>query len=493
LLDWAQGLLPPRLRTAGSLSGFVLCLGLALRAYGYLRDPSVWHDEAALILNVLDKDFAELLGPLLFSEAAPPLFLWAERAVVLVLGDSTYALRLLPFLAGCASLLLLLPVARRLLRPAAVPWAVLLFAVNDHLLWHASEAKPYSLDVLAATALLMLWCYTRGWPLVRRLLLGAALAPLIILLVYPGCFLLGGLVLAESAALARERRRPGAWLAFGGLAMSMAGSFGLLYVGPARAQHNAAIETCWVGAFPPWEGPAWAVPAWAVKSTLDALCYCLAPVGNVLAGVMVVGAVVLWRHGGRAALVMLLAPAGLALLAACLGGYPYCGRRVLVYLTPAVVLLIAGGMPPAMDWLGARCRPAALGLAGVALTAAGTVVVNTAFPAGRPAIATASRFVLAERRPGDVIRGNGWEQRYYFRRLGSTYLGATDPAALSARRLWLVIIAAAPEDREAMVAALAPAGWESVQRREFYRTTVVLLLPPGATAQARPRTTDNGL
>ena len=27
--------------------------GLALRAYHYARNPSIWHDEAALVLNVL--------------------------------------------------------------------------------------------------------------------------------------------------------------------------------------------------------------------------------------------------------------------------------------------------------------------------------------------------------------------------------------------------------------------------------------------------------
>src|SRR5262245_3930979 len=104
----------------------LVALGLALRLYHYLRNPSVWHDEAMLILNVLAKSFGELLGPLDFVQAAPPLFLWAEKAVLLTLGESTYALRLVPFLAGCAALLLVVPVARRILHPRAVPWAVLL-------------------------------------------------------------------------------------------------------------------------------------------------------------------------------------------------------------------------------------------------------------------------------------------------------------------------------------------------------------------------------
>jgi hypothetical protein len=471
-------LLPPRLRTAGALAALLLFVGLALRTYNYLRDPSLWHDEAALILNVLGKGFADLLGPLFFSEAAPPLFLWAERAVVLLLGDSTYALRLLPFLAGCAAVLLFLSVARTLLRPEAVPWAVLLFAFNEHLLWHASEAKPYSLDVFAATALLAVWCRTRRWPLERQLFSYAALAPLVVFLVYPGGFLLGALMLALLPALWRERRRLGPWLGYAALVLSTGTAFLLLYLGPVRAQHNAAIENCWVGSFPPWDEAWWAVPAWAVKSTLDALCYCLAPVGNVLAAVLVIGAVGLWRRGERTAVVLLLAPAGLALLASCLGGYPYCGRRILVYLTPAVVLLTAAGLPPSLAWLWARWRPAAVALTCLALAPVGTVIRSTASPFGRPAIDVASQGVLAELRAGDAVRGNGWEQDYYFRHLGSEYLRGDGPTAAPAGRLWLVVIAGSPEEREATLELMTPPGWQSVERREYYRTTVVMLQAP---------------
>src|SRR5438552_759946 len=78
----------------------VIAAGLGLRTFHFVRDPSMWHDEAALVLNVLQSGFGELLGPLRFAEAAPPLFLWAERAVSLVFGDGTFALRLVPFVAS---------------------------------------------------------------------------------------------------------------------------------------------------------------------------------------------------------------------------------------------------------------------------------------------------------------------------------------------------------------------------------------------------------
>src|SRR5262245_52189814 len=91
-------------QTLNRFTMFAAILGLVVRAFHYLREPPVWHDEAALLVNVIDKTFLEQLGPLYWAEAAPPLFLWLSRLVALVCGDGTFALRLPPFLASCASL-----------------------------------------------------------------------------------------------------------------------------------------------------------------------------------------------------------------------------------------------------------------------------------------------------------------------------------------------------------------------------------------------------
>jgi len=187
-------------------TGVFLSLGLALRAFHYFRDPSIWHDEAALVLNVLAKGFRELLGPLLCAEAAPPLLLWIERACILIAGDSTYVLRLLPFLASCLALVWLAFIARRVLPPAAVPWAILLFACSDRLLWHACEAKPYAVDALCGVAVLGVFCSTSSTMFGKRLLAYTLLAPLVIFVSYPGCFLMGGVLVALLPAVCRERR-----------------------------------------------------------------------------------------------------------------------------------------------------------------------------------------------------------------------------------------------------------------------------------------------
>src|SRR5262249_45701032 len=226
----------------------LVLLGLVLRGCHYLRDPVVWHDEAALIVNVLDKDFADLLGPLRFHEAAPPLFLWLEKGVSLALGDSTLALRLPSFLASCAALVLMVPITLRLLPLAAARWVLLLFSCSEQLLWHTCEAKAYAFDVLAAVLVLALLCLGEHWSLVRRLLFAVLLAPLLIWLSYPACFLCGGLLVALLPAVWRERHWSSS-LAY----LLLAGVVGLaflgLVLGPVRAQHDPTIQECWTNCF----------------------------------------------------------------------------------------------------------------------------------------------------------------------------------------------------------------------------------------------------
>jgi hypothetical protein len=471
-------------RTRWIVLGLVL-LGLAYRSYHYFRCPSVWHDEAAAVVNVLNRDFVDLLGPLSFHEAAPPLFLWIEKAASLALGDGEYALRLPAFLASCTALFLFAWVAARLLSPRAVPWAVLLFAFSEQLAWHACEAKPYAFDVLAAVGALAVHAGMRDGPVAPRLVAFAGLAPVLIFLSYPASFLFGG-VLAANLPAVRRAQRPAAWLAYGFLGATVVGCFGALVLGPVSAQHDVEMTSCWTGFFPNWSRP-WGVPAWATFASLDVLRYCFKPLGMTLAPFAVIGAVGWWRNRGRAGLTSAALPVGLALIASFLNRYPFGGARVMVYAAPAIALLTATGAFAAMDWFmrhGPRWRWAAGLVVLILALPIWSAVQSVVHPWSRADSAGAAAYIALHRLPSDAVAGNNWTHLYYFRHLGPAFHWLEQRPAVdgSDDRCWIVFTEEVAADQRIVHSLkFVPPRWEIMERREFQFTTVVLAVDSGAS------------
>ena len=129
-------------------------LGLAVRLVRYLVVYPIWHDEAFLAVNFLDRGYLDLLRPLDYSQVSPVLFLWIELTAVRLLGFSEWSLRLFPALCGLASVLLFRHVAARLLRGLALVLAVGIFATAFYPIRHAAEVKPYASDLFSALSLL---------------------------------------------------------------------------------------------------------------------------------------------------------------------------------------------------------------------------------------------------------------------------------------------------------------------------------------------------
>ncbi|HEV3142510.1 MAG TPA: glycosyltransferase family 39 protein [Gemmataceae bacterium] len=450
----------------------ITVLGCGLRLFHYLRNPSVWHDEAALIVNVLQKSFFDLLGPLRWNEAGPPLFLWAERAAALIFGDSTYALRLFPLVASCAALVLFASAARRVLSMTAACWAVVLFAFSDRLLWHACEAKPYSTDVLVATGVLFAFARMRDWPIGRQLLVWGLLSPAMIFASYPACFLCGALLLYYGPKIVRNENCTTMSL-YAGFAIAVLVSFLLLYLGPIRAQRNTAMEECWTLHFPDWSRP-WLFPAWTAMSTAEVFRYCFLPFGSVLLPFAILGAISIWRSEQRAWLILFIGPLAFAWLAACVHGYPYGGSRLEIFALPGLAILIAVGAEICVAWLRQRWKPGRAIVYASLLLPAVFAISTIAIPWPRADVAGASSYIQSQSQPDDCIRANHWEYSYYFRH-DSRYgeIVATDePAAAS--RVWLAVTTPEAANREALLHPWL-AKWRVVETRDFTWTTVWLL------------------
>jgi hypothetical protein len=474
---------PSLLRSPDFWRWACVAAGVLVRLAHVLRDPPLWHDEAALVLNAVYLDVAECFGRLLHHEAAPPVFRVLERLTRRTCGESALALRLPVLLIGCLSLILFAALARRVVPPRPAVLATALFAASDRLVWHATEAKPYAVDVFIAV--LAAWGYvrTRDLPLRVQCAVWLAILPVAEWMAFPACFVSGGVLLALLPAV----RRAG-WLdrlAHGVLGLAVVGSFLALAVGPANAQQDGAMTGCWVNHFADWSRPA-AVPVWAAASTLEVLRYALLPFGQVLAPVAVVGAARLGRRDATL-LTLFLAPLGLALVAALMGKYPYGGARVCAFAAPALILLVAEGVSACWRWLSRRSRlgPAVLGVV-LALSLVQTAY-RVAVPWPRADFRAAVEYVDAHWRDGDLIASDHWEVLYYTRGREDRVYQPAEIADRRPARVW-VLTGTDPGVGEGRLRQV-PADWPRVEARTFRGTVAVLFEcrpPPASTSAGGP-------
>jgi hypothetical protein len=212
--------------------------------------------------------------------------------------------------------------------------------------------------------------------------------------------------------------------------------------------------------------------------------YAAEPVGNALSALAIIGGVWLWRRGERRLLGMLTWPMALNLVAWLLCSYPLEASRVVVYLAPAMLLLIAAGMPPALAWLRQWGRVPQIAVITLALVPVGLTVLVLFKPWGRLDSATPAAFVLQHRSADEPVVGVLWEQAYYFRELGLFYRTLTqeptEPKFLPAtsgnvRSLWL-LTSNRSQEQMAHIGLLEPSGeWEIVERYLFRNVAVLRL------------------
>jgi hypothetical protein len=489
----------------------LVVFGLGLRFYHYLVNYPVWHDEAALINNVLGKSPAEYFGPLYYSEAAPPLFLILEKAAVAVFGSGTFALRLVPFAASCAAFLGLVFIGRRVLPAGALPWFILLLATSDRLLWHACEAKPYAVDVLVAVIVLVTVVTPLNGPTIRAgsvsdgptvanasgsyrtFLLYAALSPVLVFVSFPALFVLTGAALAWLPEVLRTRNNR-VIAAYGLFGVVLCGSFLALLLGPIHAQRDETLIDCWQTYFPSWDRP-WRVPGALLIRCTEVFRYAVEPIGNVLVVAALIGAVVMWRAGQRRLLAFLLLPPAFTALAWLVREYPFGATRVMVFAAPAAVLLIAAGLPALFTWLRWRARFATAAVITMLVFPALQAGYRVAVPWARLDSATPAAFVLEHRRPDEPVLGTLWEHTYYFRELGPLYrqiepppsypptppptfdcqTGKADEDGLHVNRLWVVALKNECEI-DAALKRIPPSGaWQVVDRHDFRDMTAMRL------------------
>jgi hypothetical protein len=331
----------PHTRACLRLVLLSLGIGVVLRIVQYLHHNSYWNDEAALVLNILHRDFAGLLRPLDFAQAAPPLFLCVQRWIALRFGSSEYALRALPVLLGLAALPLYATLAWRLLRPAAAAWAVAWYAINDRIIPQVSEVKQYSDDLFFSTLLLFVaFAPARPASPVRRLARAAIVATLAIWFSFPSAIVFGGILIGLLPQLLRRRPRDLllaiAWTV---PPLASAALLGKLVLTHPRDPY---LDEFWANHFVNFARPI----TWLGGALFELGDYPFASLGVLVLLLAAIGFVTLRNQGRHTFMLTALAMLVIALAASALRIYPFGGSRVTLYLFPPLFLLIAAGACP---------------------------------------------------------------------------------------------------------------------------------------------------
>ncbi|ESA32072.1 membrane protein [Leptolyngbya sp. Heron Island J] len=326
---------------------FGLGIGILLRLSQYLSNRSLWFDEVALGLNLLDRGYFELLDALDYNQAAPPLFLWIEKLALETWGSHEYALRLFPLLGGLLSLGLFYQVTRQFASGWSRPIAILLFSVQGYIAYFASETKPYSWDV--AISLLLFTALTSIntlKPSHKQLFIAGILSIFSIWLSFPSIFILASVEAVnllklqpwktswQSLQTFLRRRIPlySAWLI----------SFGGLYFGIIRKTlSDTGLADSWAGRYPD--------NFWDIGWLLDSFGrFFYRPLGfpgpadGVAIVAFITGCILLYRTA-KLRLLYLSSPLIISLLAAFLHKYPF-RERLILFLTPFALILLAEGI-----------------------------------------------------------------------------------------------------------------------------------------------------
>jgi hypothetical protein len=129
------------------LAAIIAAVGCGVLLTIWARGQTLWLDEQMIALNVRERSFTGLAGPLWFGQSAPLGWLILQRAVLLGLGTGELALRLVPMLFGGATVAVAVWVGRRWMNAIGAAVFVLLCTFGRWTSHYPFEVKHYSADV----------------------------------------------------------------------------------------------------------------------------------------------------------------------------------------------------------------------------------------------------------------------------------------------------------------------------------------------------------
>jgi hypothetical protein len=135
------------------VAGAIALVGSGVLLYWLAVARTLWVDEEMIALNVRDRTLAGLAGDLWLSQSAPFGWLVVEKLIMLSLGMSEPAVRLLTITSGIGTLATATWIGRRWMTPLGAALLVAMCALGEWIVFFTLELKHYSNDALWALLL----------------------------------------------------------------------------------------------------------------------------------------------------------------------------------------------------------------------------------------------------------------------------------------------------------------------------------------------------
>jgi hypothetical protein len=324
----------------------IIGIGTLLRIAQFLFNRSLTEGEAPIAMNIIYHSYRELFKPLDFIQPAPVGFSIIEKLFVDMFGNSEYALRLFPLIAGIIALYLFYRIAQKFLSHNAVPISLILFVVCDHLIYFSSEVKQYSSDVAITLLLILLASYILSKKYTSTILvLYGCLGALTCWFSHPAVFTFFSISIVLLIFLVQKREwERGIWL---GIAIGIAGmSLGINYLLTLEVlSTNQGLIEGFQNSFMPLPPHSFIELQWfgyvflrMFKNPLGFSFFEL----PLAALSFLVGCIILFIEKKKMLLFLIL-PILCALIASGFKKYPFEGR-LLLFSAPLVFLVIAEGI-----------------------------------------------------------------------------------------------------------------------------------------------------
>jgi hypothetical protein len=323
----------------------IIAFGIILRASKYLPAFSMRGDELAVTLNLINRSAIDLLTrPLDYEQAAPFGFVLLIKTLIAFFGQSEYVLRLVAFVSGCVSLILMQSLLSKTVGKYGHLFALAAFAFGNYLVYYSAELKQYSSDVLLCLVLLFaFYQHLSKETTAKDFVLLAAWGVFALCFSYPALFVLAGIGITLLVHYWKDKQKL-LWIILTGTVWAV--TFLAIYLLLLRHQtQDSYLITFWGNLLSFMPMPPWRELSWFPKA-LSGLFFVVAGLSSHLVLVLpiyVLGLWGFWKEKKWQWILALTIPIGLNILVSGFQKYPFHGRLIL-YLLPLIFIVLGKGI-----------------------------------------------------------------------------------------------------------------------------------------------------